>query len=216
MSYMIGLMREDALNEKVYIWTGSAEHLIYDFDVEAGDIVSSWGVGMEQNVTITSVEMVTVEGTSRRKINFEDQWQAAYWIEGMGSIYGILDGALGGIVDFSPVVTCFYNNNELIWDNPSDDSNCNTTLAVAESQMITLTISPNPFYSSLRIDVPSKSIAGNTYARIYDTAGSVVYETRMNSGIVVIDGLEYLSSGLYTLSLIQDGNHVASGRIMKH
>ncbi|MBX7051025.1 MAG: T9SS type A sorting domain-containing protein [Flavobacteriales bacterium] len=215
MDYMVGLLREDEAEQRIYIWTGSEEHLIYDFDVEAGDVVSSWGVGTEQNITVTSVETLTIDGTSRKKINFNDQWGAAYWIEGMGSIYGLIDGALGNIVDYNPVMTCLYQNNNLIWDNPLDEGNCDATLSIDETRLSTMDYYPNPFTTNMRINFNGPTVGGNAYLRVYDVMGVLVFEMNVNSSMLEMDGLTFLSSGLYTMSWIQNGNHVASGRIMK-
>ena len=215
MGYMVGLMREDVLNEKVYIWTGTEEHLIYDFDVEAGDIVSSWGVGMEQNITVTSVETVDVGGTSRKKINYNDQWSASYWIEGVGSMYGPIDGALGGIVDYYPLITCFYEDNNLAWDNPAEEGVCDSLLSIDEKQQGSLEIFPNPFNENLSFKINGLQFSGKITARIISMTGEIVLEVMLTPGLNQLSGLNTLSSGIYNLSIIQSGNTIVSGRIMK-
>ena len=106
--YQFGLIREDAATQKVYIWDGENERLLYDFTLDEGDEATVFGVGSEQTITITSVETVNVGETARKKLNFNDAWGPAYWIEGIGSMYGVPDAALGMVADYSPVVNCFY------------------------------------------------------------------------------------------------------------
>jgi hypothetical protein len=213
--YLIGLLREDSTQQKVYFWNNGEEHLIYDFDVEVGDDVSSWGAWMEQNLTITSVENVVVDGTNRKKIGFDDQWGEAYWIEGMGSVYGLLDGALGNIVDYSPVITCFYHDNDLIWDNPEDNSVCGAVLNVEEFLGNEPKLYPNPFDDYIKIDWNMGDFIGEKNIRIYSSTGLLVHESNMYSDFIVAEGLQDVASGLYTLSIQLDGKPLVSGRILK-
>ncbi len=212
--YNIGLIREDVADEKVYVWTGETEHLLYDFSAEQGDVVLTWGVGYEQAITITSTETVTVNGSERKKLNFQDGMGPAYWIEGIGSNYGIMDAVLGQIVDYSPTLTCFYESGALVWDNPESTIECAGTLGMHEEANTLLTVWPNPANNDLNISIGNGS-TGTYQLKIVSSTGQFVRAEQVNINGTKQIQLADLTPGLYLITLHLDDTLVTSVRVVK-
>jgi hypothetical protein len=211
--YLIALMREDVAEQKVYIWTGTEEHMLYDFDVQIGETVSTLGLGAEEVRVITNVETIIVNGTSREKITFEDPWMTAYWIEGIGSIYGVQHGALGMVTDFSPVLTCFYEGNNLAWSNPDNTTDCDLFLGTTERLEESLRIFPNPASDFIQITLPFNYYSRNCQLKIMSSAGDLVYSEKLNTVGAMRIALPQLSAGLYQLVLSLDNQLISTGSV---
>ncbi len=212
--YNIGLIREHLTDEKVYVWTGLGEHLLYDFSAEQGDVVMAWGVGYEQEITITSTETIMVNGTERKKLNFQDSWGPAYWIEGIGSNYGIMDAVLGQVADYSPVLTCFYEGGALVWDNAESTVECAGTLGLNEELNTRLTVWPNPADDVLNISIGNAS-TGTYQLKIVSSTGQQVRSEHVNLNGTKQIQLTDITSGLYLVTLHLDNTLVTSIRVVK-
>lgn len=204
MDYQVGLIREDVEEMKVYAYDGTSEHLLYDFTAVEGESILTWGIGGEKTIEITSVETVSVDGTPRKKINFEDSWGPAYWIEGIGSVYGIMDGALGPVADYNPEVNCFYKSESLIWSNPENTGTCALTLAVNESQYIQMNAWPNPSSGSMNISADASLLQGTASINVISALGKIVYSKNISANGMMRIEIPQLSAGMYFLTISQD------------
>jgi len=218
-AYQTALIREDVAAQQVFIYTGepgSEEQLLYDFTLEAGDVVTVWGVGSPQTITITSVGTTTVGGTERKKFNFTDAMGAAYWIEGIGSMYGIKDAALGNVADYNPNVTCFYEGNDLAWSNPTNDTPCDLFLGVHEQEeSFDMTIGPNPANDVLNIFCPSSLAGKNVDVRIFSGTGQLMLNKQVNLAARMQVDLPDMSEGLYLIIFSASGKTLAAEQFIK-
>ncbi len=198
--FLVALIREDSTEQKVYIYSGS-EHQLYDFNVQIGNQVSTYGIGGQQTITVANIATVMVNGTERRVVHFEDFNGPAYWVEGIGSVYGIADGALGPIADYGPWLTCFYNGNDLRWENPVNDNPCSLTLAITEVPMTALEIFPNPASNRISIQGPMAGV-GPYELTISTSTGQIVSVQKVTQqGLQTVD-ISSLKTGFYTLTLM--------------
>jgi len=126
----VGFVREDIKNKKVYFkQPNKPEVLLYDFDVETGDIILSHDIQFffeEVSVTVENVEDISINGITRKKIStcakYEDVDNGVHqenhvWIEGIGCLDGLLRSTMavqpGGGEPLS--LLCFQQNEILIY-----------------------------------------------------------------------------------------------------
>jgi hypothetical protein len=197
-----GLLIEDTYTQSVYILQADQLILLYDFSLEVGESASVSGAGGMHNIVVSDVSSVIVNGTTRKKITFtEDMAGGGYWIEGIGSVYGVPDAALGLIMDYLPQVTCFYSENNLAWSNPNiADIQCEAQLSTVDLSMESISIYPNPASDEIRLSSTLDLNGGKLSCMIYNSEGQMLSST--NNFAYSID-ISELSDGLYFL-LVQN------------
>jgi hypothetical protein len=173
--------------------------LLYDFNVEAGDVVSILSLGNLVDISIIDVTVVEINGVSRKKISYmQGPWYEGDYTEGVGSRYGLIDFANSQASDYAPWLTCYYENGELIWDNTLDKLSCNSVLNIEESEILELAVFPNPTTEELFINF-SDNVSGQILFQVFDTAGKLVLEKKENVTSVIRLDVSTLSTGNYTL-----------------
>jgi hypothetical protein len=115
--YFAGLIRQDTLQKKVYYRYNNRDTLLYDFTLEIGDTVKSFlsnGDFFQPDVVL-SIDSVLI-GNSYRKRWLTNQTYQIYYIEGIGSTFGLLEPSMGGIVcPPSPQLRCFSQNSTVLY-----------------------------------------------------------------------------------------------------
>ena len=112
-------------NKKVYYREYSGEEgLIYDFNLEPGDTVVVNNPRAVSEVTLTLVEIDSVETPEgyreRWKLTNDSFEEPEYWIRGVGSMAGILNSTsnlFGGLCG-TYILLCAQENNTTVYQNP--------------------------------------------------------------------------------------------------
>ncbi len=211
--YQVGLIREEIENQKIYMYVNDQEYLLYDFDVQVNDVIEVFSVGQLSPITITNIETVVINGISREKISFSDDWYTGYYIEGIGSDRGIRDYNTAGIADYSPQLTCYYENNALVFDSPNDASTCGLTLSIDEKELLSsFAIFPNPSSDVLFIATDGL-LSGQVFSlQIIDMIGNVVLTQQFMAFNKNQIDLSNLSAGSYIIRL-SDKNGSSANKI---
>jgi hypothetical protein len=202
--YYNGLLREDIIEQRVFINASNEDVLLYDFSLEVNDTAAVYGAWSMHDIVVTEVTTVLVNGTYRKKIVFDELngWNPGYWIEGVGSAYGLPDAALGQITDYIPVLTCFYEENNLVWDNPdNNDMECSSTLATYEIEQVELNVFPNPASEKLNWTLPTANSNCTMQIEIYNSTGQMCKSIITNSNQIEISDL---ASGIYSIRFSND------------
>jgi hypothetical protein len=214
--YFYGLLREDTTDQKVYINLGNGENLLYDFSLEVNDTASVYGAGDVHGIVVTEVSFVLVNGTERKKIVFDELngWSPGYWIEGVGSVYGLPDAALGQITDYSPVLSCFYEGNNLAWDNPdNEDLQCGSTLASNEIEQVELNFFPNPASELLNFILPHTASGKPIRVEIFFSTGQLCWSENITSTQLNISKLE---KGIYSIRISNSEKILGVEKLVVH
>jgi hypothetical protein len=210
-TYQVGLIREDIENQKIYIYVNDQEYLLYDFDVQVNDVINVFSVGSETPITITNIETVVINGISREKIYFSDDWYNGYYIEGIGADRGILDYNTAGIADYSPQLTCYYENNALIFDIPDDGTTCGLTLSIDEKELLsTFAVYPNPSSDVLFIATDGLLSGKKLTVQIVDMLGNIARTQQFVAYSKNQIDLNGLSAGSYIVRLIDESGSSAN------
>jgi hypothetical protein len=211
------LLREWTPEGKIYIYADDGEeHLLFDYSLEAGESAMVYALSMDYEITIDSVTTVTVDGTERRKLHFLDNGMPAFWIEGVGSIYGVVDPSLGNSADYLPILFCFYEDNELKWTSYPNSFQCEDVLSVNSDDILVLqlTVWPVPFRENLNYE--TTAMTGRGTLTITTGTGQVVYhESLSHLGSTRSLHLPFLESGVYLLSIRQSDGQQTSKVIIK-
>ena len=99
----------------------SDEQLLYDFSMEVGDTICMCDFGYSEccMVVIEKGEIL-VNGEPRQQIVLEYPFGSGVeevWIEGIGSLYGIIDPGSLFLTGGSTNLLCYYEDGDLIWQN---------------------------------------------------------------------------------------------------
>jgi hypothetical protein len=213
--YYSGLLREDIIEQRVFINTSNEDVLLYDFSLEVNDTATVYGAWSMHDIVVTEVNTVLVNETYRKKIVFDELngWSPGYWIEGVGSVYGLPDAALGQITDYSPVLSCFYEGNNLAWDNPdNEDLQCGSTLATIEIGQATLHVFPNPAAEYLQISLSENTLLQALKVEVVSLTGQTVLVTQTYTGRLDISNLP---SGVYAIRLRNNDVIIGNASIVK-
>ena len=92
----------------------SDEQLLYDFSMQIGDTIFMY----EDYMVVVEIGEVLVGDEPRQQIVLEYPFgETETWIEGIGSLYGIIDSGSHFLVGGSTDLLCYYEDGDLIWQN---------------------------------------------------------------------------------------------------
>ena len=121
-----GVIRETEDKQVLYRRDGSAyDEILYDFSMEVGDTIIMSGNGFYPNwMFVIETNEILVNGEPRQQIVLEYPWgEQEVWIEGIGSLYGIIDSGSRFLDGGSTDLLCYYEDGDLIWQNATPGYN---------------------------------------------------------------------------------------------
>ena len=151
----IGAIREE--NKKIYTVKedqGETEVLLYDFDVEVGDIITSnasFGYMTEPLEVLSIDTIVLLDGTIRKKYNVGPD----FWVEGIGSMSGLFAPITPMLTNYTaPWLKCFNHNQTNIYINEyMAELSCESCFCILDTASLdnsqNMIVYPNPFYDEL-------------------------------------------------------------------
>ncbi|MBK9721020.1 MAG: T9SS type A sorting domain-containing protein [Saprospiraceae bacterium] len=188
-------LRQDS-TKKVYSKQGSAnEVLLYDFNLQLKDTFS---FDMYCVLIVDKIDSIYLNNGELRKrfklIRKENpNFGEEYWIEGIGSNFGLLSHYGFCLTDYSEGLLCFYSKDELLY--PKIPPTCFIT-SIREFER-DLSIYPNPLNTELNI-LDDFSLF-NSF-EIYNSGGRFIKRGKLEVKLTRID-LNDLASGCYFIKL---------------
>jgi hypothetical protein len=192
-----GAFRQDIANKKVYFLsaTDTIEKLLYDFNLHVGDTIRSYLTAnwCDGDSIISAEDSIFING------NYRKRWAVNlmlptpnYIIEGIGFTGGPMT-PLCNWFEGGYVLTCFIQNNTVLYSNPDYPTECDV-IDNLYSLMIQKEISiyPNPFKETARINLNE----GDVELNIYNLYGINVYRKRLDSNSIILSREEF-SPGIY-------------------
>lgn len=228
---IVGFVREDTTNKRVYFMNISYEEgLIYDFGANIGDTihihnkclylpetpVSSY---FEDTVIVDTIFITSVipsyEETFSHIINLFDNinrkvivlkgtnnYYFDVWIEGIGSIYGVMESGNYGS-GLPRVLLCYSENNFLVYYNP-EFNGCTYYCLNINEYFKNLIIYPNPANDYVIVE-NLNLLYKQTHLELYDVHGKLVIKETLVDMLSTIN-LQCLNSGIYFLRIFTDNN----------
>ncbi len=161
----------ETVDNKVYMRsdTSAQEYLLYDMGASLNDTLlvtgiesymGSWSF-ISNYLVITSIDSVLIGNTYRKRINFQDTvGTQGEWINGIGSIYGILHNSIGVVGGDWFQLLC-YSENDTIKYQDSTANSCfieSTNFENNNSYAISIKLYPNPANSNLSIEITNDQL----------------------------------------------------------
>jgi hypothetical protein len=198
-----GCFRNDSLNKLVYfMWPNSTtEEVLYDFNLEVGDTVPSSLLNQYGDIVnvVEDIDTVFLAGVYRKRFALDTcDWEQLYYIEGIGSTYGLLSPTR---CPFEAIyeLLCFSVDSIPIY--PDNSLPCSSVIANTETlQINSFSIFPNPTSASITISLPENTI--ESVAILFDAAGKEQLRLKVQGGDNNVD-VSKLKHGIY---LLQIGN----------
>ena len=164
-----GYIRETADHKVHYLSSpGGFDVLMYDFSVTQGDTL--YVMSIQQPFiadTVDSVQVLTGEWRKRIIIHASDEMCRDTWIEGIGSLYGVLECAQGCLIGETSELVCMLQNGTLIYHYPGY-TDCDTPLKIntpaSEDPPL---IYPNPVGNDLTVQLYMQHFAWVEISDIY-------------------------------------------------
>lgn len=188
------------------------EYVIYQFGLEVGDTAF---VGPFQTPLIVSnIDSILIDSSFRKKYRFSSfsRFVDRYWIEGVGSSYGLFgpmcDEAVEGYVE----LLCYEDQ----FTNYSKYGYCVQWyfVSVPENQEKSLfTISTN--LNHTKLNIKTKTHKTGTEIQLFNTSGNLVKTQNCIPGQkeYTID-INNLSSGLYLVLLLENGRTIDQSKVI--
>ncbi len=224
--YTIGFIRE--INKRIYFTNLKYETgLIYDFNIRPGDtakvVIDNYSLGaihdtVFYNSTFIVTKVDTFEYASKKRLrltlNDIDHHTKEQWIEGIGSISGILSsgyastGWAGGFWE----LLCVSQLNNLIYFN-TERKSCylvDKTGIPNIGNSNYFTVYPNP--AKKMITITGLQITNGANFIIFDLSGEVIFNSIINSNII---SLPNLKSNIYFYRIVTINNEINGKLIIK-
>ncbi len=212
-------VREDVVARKVYRIHNGVENVIYDFNLQTGDVISQYGYDFT-----ATVDHLDVNGSIRKRITLKTDhvYLGHYvltqvWIEGVGSEADSLFpernmfnvASVSGGVKIKTYCS-FQNGNHIFGTADCPQMMLGTADEIYENQKITFT--PNPMVTELTIN--SKAILQIATLKIYNVQGQLIKQINTLNGEKNIIIRDNPSSGLYFAQLFEDNKLLATTKLI--
>ena len=211
---LIGLVREDVENQKVWAYVGDKEYLIYDFACKVGDKVTtlkslqSAKIKIEEaELTIKAIEEIEdLNGVKYNKYTatLENESEIVYY-ERFGSENGwysrSYDDVTGGGVNF--MICAFDADDNLVFKPEYGDEkidnieNCNINETI-NTKISNIDDEQQNIYYNSQEKTLNVNFEGDEIITIYDTMGKVVIATTINADTKSIS--LSLNAGIYIVT----------------
>ncbi len=194
----------------------SAELVLYDFNLNPNDVIDLTEVFTGGTVSrkVDSVKMETLAGKLRKVIYFEPGYPGApveYWMEGIGSSFGLLGRASDPGADYGSELLCFehgtsYLNLTLIeCFLPQLPAGCGIVNAgkevLVKNEPLKLTAQPNPAGPTLRFTTNQKQLPEACNLKIYAANGKLLKTVTATQPEIDLPAGMSLTPGFYIATL---------------
>jgi hypothetical protein len=206
-----GGIREDKDLKRIYYlgkqinFYEDQEIILYDFDLEIGDVVGEgYNIMPGTELIVENIESILIGSLFRKVVKFKYLNEISYWIEGIGNIRGLLSttGAYPANGSWNDLV-CFRQGWEWKYTNP-EFQEC-IPKALNSKQQLTdqrvVKIVPNPISDQGSV-ILSNNLSVFNILNIYSSAGTLLKCINIKQGEEIIITKEGLLSGMYYYSLV--------------
>lgn len=224
---LLGLIRDDISNKKVYggllggvqygfqlflnsdaqcDWGDTStfnEHLLYDFDVQVGDTLTS--CMLSHPTVVSTIDTIVLYGYQRRNLNLKDD-HSSMMTEGIGTCMGIFQSD-----------PCFFTGGGILYALTNycigSFSECNfLTSSEVELPMRQMDIYPNPTNGLVTIELDNIHI--NDLIEVYDLFGRKRLSKTIETGMEHLD-ISTFEEGMYIITIKSTALRMQYERLIK-
>lgn len=207
-----GCFRNDSTNKKVFFIypMTSNDTLLYDFNLSIGDTVPPSPLNDNGNFinVVTDIDSVFLGGVYHKRFKLDSCWQQLYYIEGIGSTYGLLSPAM---CPFEAIynLQCFTKNSMTVY--PNSTTTCSIVTSLKETTPINqFSIFPNPTAGTLYITTNLQSYD----ISIFNSTGQLIQKKNFNSNSTLLD-ISNLQTGLFLIQLSENEMQLCKQTIIR-
>lgn len=194
-------------NRVFYLGDGlEEEFLIYDFNLEAGDEVTVWNQLVPEGLALLVVNVDSIfmfDGYRKRIELIKNEFSSSeFWIEGVGSEYGLLNSG-GGIflgICGNYFLLCLTENEVQIYQNPNYQTCFYNLLGEEENDLDKIEMVYNSLTKKVQVSVPGNSV---TRLIVTNISGVVLHSSTLNSPKGEID-FSYFGKGLFVVTALRE------------
>lgn len=216
--YLIGLLRQDLPNKKIYgLHLDSInEKLMYDFNLQINDFVDVYSVGFwfqsepAHNLQVVLIDSVLINNSYRKRFIFNDlnmnSWWSEFWIEGIGSKYGPMNSGLSKmtVTDVcQPILLCQKQDSILLYVNSQYNSCYFETCLIGLRESFEkqyLEIFPNPSSDKISIDY-NGNITFPISIQILNSIGGLIKTIHFQKQTDIQINVKEINEGLYFIKI---------------
>ncbi|MFK7755873.1 MAG: T9SS type A sorting domain-containing protein [Flavobacteriales bacterium] len=210
------LIRQEG--KRIYQRLDETEYLLYDFDLEIGDMfpdVLHYSNSSFPEQTVQNVDSILINGNYHRTFSGNSD----LIIEGIGHWQGVFNEPMINIpLDAFYQLHCYRQLGEVeyVTDNWLE---CNFNVSVEEQKSeLMVSVYPNPTANVLFIELPTRllsSLGANLQIIIRNSQGKQVFsEIVSNSNPTASVDLSSNASGIYLVSVVSQGKLLSSKRVI--
>jgi hypothetical protein len=195
-----GAIRQDTSNRKVFFIPPASvtEQLLYDFTMHAGDTVRGY---IESNLNpkdiVESVDSVLVGSNYRKRWKINSGY-SIYFIEGIGSTYGMVEYSPGTVVDAPDIsISCFSQNGVPLYPDTVTGCDVITSVDLIGIDNDRVNIYPNPSSGSFTVETGDPLYPRELW--LMDLSGKIILKRPLTGkSTAIITGLQ---PGSYILKI---------------
>lgn len=198
-----GCYRNDSINKKVFFIypMTSSDTLLYDFNLSIGDTVPPSPLNDNGNIVniVTNIDSVYLGNVYRKRYQLDSCMfpQQLYYIEGIGSTFGLLSTTRCPFEEIYNLL-CFTENSLTVF--PNNTTTCSVVTSITEKLYASkFSVFPNPTSGTITIttDLQSYNIS------IFNSTGQLVLKKNIISHSYLFD-ISELPSGLYLIQFSEN------------
>jgi len=206
--------REETITKRIYFYE-NGEYLAYDFSLNQGDTFTTSLNGCNLQMTVDSVDTISLLNGELRKRMFLSNFGQETWIEGVGSLNGLTFVGTGScFIDVYPELNCLKENDTLKYQSSNFTDCFYNTVGIQEiHNIINFRVTPNPFTEStiLSFENPLHEI---NILKIFNMQGQIVREYSNVKGNEIKIDREKMNDGIYFFLIMNEKRIVANGSLI--
>jgi hypothetical protein len=222
--YLIGFLRENDEGQVYYIELDKAdplnrseEYLLYDFDSQPGDTLEVYSAEWSGSCMIMIDSVVPEEhfNITRDKYYYhllEGSWETTFWIEGLGSSYGLLNACMN-IIDAGSYLLCVSKDTSLLYFSP-DWGTCEVPCTVSVEEITPaeiFTIFPNPNNGTFVVKSNKDDFVE---FQLYNLYGELITHFNVSTNANIDLSHYYNASGMLIYTIRKDHQTIKTGKMI--
>ncbi|NQV03511.1 MAG: T9SS type A sorting domain-containing protein [Bacteroidia bacterium] len=219
-----GFMREDP-DHRVYFKNsiGSITWLYYDFNLSIGDTINPYDPDTQYVLdSITSFELLDGEFRNRYVLRFINPFGGldscyTYWIEGIGSMHGLLQPVMCLLAGDNPALICYWEDDVLKYHNP-DFPECYVVTGIRDSRSMIrdILIYPNPAKEILSIEF-KRAASTPIIFELFDLCGNLAIRQTLEHPKTKLSLNDTgVAPGLYLYRISEKEGVIKTGKLLRH
>jgi hypothetical protein len=203
-----GCIREDDVHKVWYKPNGWSEDMIYDFNANPGDSLT---LNDSHTYKVDSINYIQINAEQRKRFYISCYiYGQEVWIEGLGSLKGILVSGSACAVGGHYVLLCFTDNGNPLYTNTyfNDCYLISSVNEIHEKDQVSLVVTNDQINFSLKNQNSEKLTI-----QVFNIFGQMIYENSTSETELSVSK-KIFSSGMYIYQLSSQNQPVKTGKFV--